>query len=181
MLEPTRRERIMGKNPLSKLLGGAAALSLALLVPGSPAAAQLSIGGHLTATEWDGGDTEWGFGGRALLQIPLTGFGVQATVDFFNPDCGDGDCDYREIGLHGTWEIPLVVLFHPYVGGGATYQWLEGTDLDELDTDEYEVTLLAGFRLSGPGFERFRPFGEVRYGLKDEELLYSVGLFFSLF
>ena len=171
----------MNRNPLSKLLVGAALLSLALLVPGSPAGAQLSIGAHASATQWDWSDTEWGFGARALFQIPLTGLGVQATVDLFHPDCGSGGCDYREVGLHGTWEIPLVVFLNPYVGGGATYQWLEGVGMGDLQTEEYEVTLLAGFRLSGPGFESFRPFGELRYGLKDREALYSFGLLFALF
>jgi hypothetical protein len=155
---------------------------LLLMMVSCPAggAAQVAIGGHLSRTEFLEEEATWGYGARALVQIPGMGLGVQGTYDRYGEDCPGGNCDLTEVGANLVWTFPLPIVIHPYVGGGVVFETLEGSGV-EVDTDNYRVQVLGGLVLSGPSFRRFRPFGEVRYELEEKRTSFSGGILLYLF
>jgi hypothetical protein len=146
----------------------------------SQGTAQVAIGGHLSRTEFVEDEATWSYGARALVQIPGMGLGVQGTWDRYGEDCPDGSCDLTEIGANLVWTFPLPIVIHPYVGGGVVVETLKGSGVD-LDRENYRVQVLGGLALGGPSFQRFRPFGEVRYELEEKRTSFSGGILLYLF
>jgi hypothetical protein len=159
---------------------GTVAFFLAAFFCGSPAEAQFAIGGQLSATEFVEAERSWGYGVRALVQIPGLGLGVQGTYDTYGEHCTGGSCDLEEVGVNLVWTFPLPIFIHPYLGGGVVFETRDGSGV-EVDTDEYRVQVLAGVVLSGATFRRFRPFGEVRYELEGSRPSFSGGVLLYLF
>ncbi len=159
----------------------AAALLLALFLPGPGAWGQLAIGGQVTLNNDLGEEGTLGFGGRAHLSIPLTGITLQARGDFYSPDCDGPECSVQDLGVNVLWSLPVPILLNPYLGAGVAIQNTEG---DGGDSSDYGVNFLAGLVLEGPAFRRFRPFGEARYQLMqdfEDQLVFSAGFLFALF
>ena len=101
-----------------------AALSLTcFLVPDQASAQVLSLGGRvswrpeLSVNPEEGG---FGLGVQATVGSPLVGFRVQGTADLYFPDCGEEDCDFREVGLNVLFSPPIPVVA-PYLGGGLAF------------------------------------------------------------
>jgi len=156
-------------------------VSLGLLAWGPPSVAgQLAIGGEVSATEFVETERTWGYGFRAQVQIPGIGLGVQGTYDTFGEDCLGGTCDLRELAVNVIWVFPLPIPISPYMGGGVISETLEGSGV-EVNTDEYRVQVLGGVFLGGPTFQRFRPFGEVKYELEEHRTTFSGGILLYFF
>jgi hypothetical protein len=141
---------------------------------------QLAIGGQVSATEFVEGERTWGFGLRAQAEFPGVGLGVQGTYDAFGEDCTAGSCDLNEVAVNLIWVFPLPMVIRPYLGGGVVSETVEGSGV-EVDTDDYRVQVLAGVVLSGPRFQRFRPFGEVKYEMEESRTTFSGGILLYLF
>ncbi len=155
--------------------------SLCLLASGpSSVAGQLAFGGQVSATEFVESERTWGYGFRAQVQIPGLGLGVQGTYDAFGEDCPGGSCDLKELAVNVIWVFPLPIPIRPYVGGGVISETLEGSGV-EVNTEEYRVQVLGGVVLGGPTFQRFRPFGEVKYELEESRTTFSGGILLYLF
>lgn len=159
-------------------------LLLASLLGGREASSQiLAVGGQVSMNQDLTDETTWGIGGRAQLSLPLTGITLQGTVDFFSPDCGSLDCDFREMSLNLLWTLPVPWVATPYLGAGIASQKAEGS-WSFGDADDYGANLLAGIILKGPAFTRFHPFGEAKYQVMkdfDSQTVFSFGIMFSVF
>ncbi len=153
---------------------------LALVLPASQARAQFALGGQVAVTELDLTEANWGLGGRAVLGVPLTGLGAQATLDVFDLDCGSGSCRSQSLGVHLLYSFPVPLLMNPYVGAGVSLDASESLTLDWGD-GELDWNLLAGVILSGPAFPTVRPFAEARYELEDGGTVFSGGVLVYLF
>jgi hypothetical protein len=155
--------------------------SLGLLAWAPPSVAgQLAIGGQVSATEFVESERTWGYGFRAQVQIPGVGLGVQGTYDTYGEDCLEGNCDLTEKAVNVIWVFPLPIPIHPYVGGGVLSETLEGSGV-EVSNEEFRVQVLGGVVLDGPMFQRFRPFGEVKYELEEQRTSFSGGILLYLF
>lgn len=142
----------------------------------------LAVGGQVSMNRDLTKENTWGFGGRAMVSLPLSGITVQGTADFFNPDCDPLDCDFREISLNLLWSIPVPWLANPYFGAGVAAQTSKG-DWEFGDAEDYGVNLVAGIVLQGPTFDRFQPFGEVKYQVMDDfdgQMVFSFGILLNL-
>jgi len=143
----------------------------------------LALGGQATMNQDIAVNATWGFGVRGQVGLPMTGINLQATVDFYNPDCGPVDCDFRDVGINLLWSIPAPYVANPYFGAGLAMQHAGG-GWDLGDSDDYGLNLLAGIVLQGPTFQRFQPFGEVKYEVMQDfesQLVFSGGILLRLF
>lgn len=143
----------------------------------------LAVGGHVSMNQdINEGETTWGMGARAHLSLPLIGFTLQGTADFFNPDCDPLECEFREISLNVLWSLPVPWVANPYLGAGLAAQNSDG-DWALADQDDYGVNFLAGIVLQGPAFSRFQPFGEVKYQVMkdfDPQTVFNFGVLLNL-
>lgn len=163
----------------------AAGLLFLLLVwmPGKASSQVLAVGGQVTMNQDVAVDETWGFGARGQLGLPMTGITLQGTVDFYNPECGSVDCDFRDVSINLLWSVPAPYLANPYFGAGLAMQHAGG-GWDLGDSDDYGLNVIAGIVLQGPTFRRFQPFAEVKYqAMKDFEsqLVFSGGILLRLF
>jgi hypothetical protein len=150
-------------------------------VPGS--AQILAIGGQVSANTDARDDLTWGVGPRVHLGLPLVGISIQGTYDFYAPDCGTPDCDLKEMGVNLLWSLPVPFLVNPYLGAGLAFQKWDGEAYADDDSDT-GVNFLAGIVLQGPTFQRFQPFGEVRYQIwkdYDNQKVFAGGILMSIF
>ena len=143
----------------------------------------LAVGGHVSVNKDITDDLTYGVGVRGHLSLPLTGMTIQGTADFFSPDCGTLDCEFQEVSLNLLWTLPVPFVATPYFGAGIAVQNTEGQSAlgDESD---YGVNFLAGIVLKGPAFQRFRPFGEVKYQMMqdfDAQTVFSGGILLVVF
>jgi len=168
-----------------RMLGLALALcSLASFTgPGNASAQILAVGGHVSVNPDIEDDLTLGVGARAHLSLPLTGFTIQGTYDFYGPKCGTLECDLGEAGLNLLWSLPVPFLLNPYLGAGVAFQNWTGESAMGTDSDQ-GFNFLAGVVLQGPTFSRFQPFVEVKYqkwnDFEDQKVL-SAGILLSLF
>ena len=159
---------------------GALALCLALGIPGARASAQLSLGGHVTVADLDSDSPHWGFGGRAVLGVPLSGFGAQGSLTVLEEDCDSGNCQKQILGIDALLSLTVPFVMNPYAGAGVSVE-AKG-DLDfEWDPGEVEWNLVGGVVLAGPAFPRVHPFVEARYQIRDSRTLFFAGVLVQLF
>lgn len=174
----------MWKSPGPSLALAAGVLgTLALLAPNPASAQVLAVGGQVSMNRDIAEDNTWGVGARAQVGLPLTGITVQGTADFFSPDCGTLDCDFREVSVNLLWSLPVPYVANPYLGAGVAMQNADGTWAMGEDTD-YGLNLLAGIILQGPTFQRFQPFVEAKYQAMqdfDSQLVFSGGILLKIF
>jgi hypothetical protein len=168
-----------------RTLGGAFTLLAAMSIAGPPSASAqvLAVGGHASLNPDLVDDNTLGVGLRAHVALPLTGVAVQATYDFYGPDCGVFECDVGELGLNLLWSLPVPYFFNPYVGaGGAFRKW---TGESQWGTESHQgMNFLAGLVLQGPTFRRFQPFIEAKYQVwndTDNQKVLSGGILLNLF
>jgi hypothetical protein len=170
---------------LGRIAGVAVALlgTMSLAAPSSASAQALAIGGHASLNPDLVEENTLGVGLRAHVGLPLTGLAVQATYDFYGPDCGVFECDVGEAGLNLLWSLPVPYFFHPYFGAGAAFR--KWTGQSQWGTESHQgVNFLAGVVLQGPTFRRFQPFIEAKYQVwndTDNQKVLSGGILLSLF
>jgi hypothetical protein len=177
-----RRKRMWkGSGRVGLMLAFLSLGSVAVAVPSS--AQILAIGGQVSANTDAQEDVTWGVGPRVHLGLPLIRISVQGTYDFYAPDCGTLECDLKEMGVNVLWSLPVPFLVSPYLGAGLAFQKWEGESYADDDSDT-GVNFLAGIVLQGPMFQRFQPFGEVRYQIwKDygNQKVFAAGILMNIF
>jgi hypothetical protein len=177
-LERGRNDMRRGSLDLLKPAG--LILVLAALAPVQPAAAQFALGGNITMKDMASDEPILGLGGRAFAGIPLTGVGAQATLDFFDEDCGFSSCEVRTLSLDVLFSLNVPFVLRPYFGGGVSTDSVDGVAFN-WGLGDLGWNLVGGVVFGGAASGPIRPFAEGRYDLGDGETIISAGVLFYLF
>ncbi|HET7276313.1 MAG TPA: hypothetical protein VFI91_14180 [Longimicrobiaceae bacterium] len=152
----------------------AALAALAMVVATeAPAAAQAQFGAQVSYAE----DFDLGIGARAQFGLAQLGvenlFGI-ASVDYFFPDCGAGDCNYIELNANGAISLPEVGL-PIYAGGGLN---VAHASFGDFSNTEVGLNILGGVQFPD-ALGALTPFAEARFELSGgEQFLITGGILF---
>lgn len=118
-----------------RTLAVAAAAVFALVAAPQDAQAQVPVkfGVHV-ANATDVADGTWGLGARVGIDPPVMPLSFFGTVDYFFPDCGDGDCGYQNFAVDANFTPLPFPMVDVYLTGGLLLRRLSIEDASETFT-----------------------------------------------
>ncbi len=125
-----------------------------------------------------------GVGARAVWAglgqaVKAPGLGAYAAFDYFFPSSGFGvSPSLWEINVNGTYDIPHMTGFVPYVGAGLNYaHYSFSSPFGSVSTSQTGLNLLGGGKFNPS--PKLHMFGEVRIELRTGSFVaFTVGLLF---